>query len=46
MEEYEARQNLPLLKNPVYSPDSKEWLISHGKQNRKFLSIGGVLWIR
>ncbi|MFQ5741712.1 MAG: hypothetical protein ACE5JX_22160 [Acidobacteriota bacterium] len=34
MEEYEEQQNHPLLKNPVYSSDSEEWLASPDKQSR------------
>lgn len=31
MEEYEKGQNHPLVRDPVYSPDSAEWLASHGE---------------
>jgi uncharacterized protein YbjT (DUF2867 family) len=32
MEEYEKGQNHPLIHEPVYSPDSEEWLASHREE--------------
>ena len=34
MGKYEQQRDHPSIKNPVYSPDSEEWLASHDKETR------------
>ncbi len=33
MDQYEQQQNYPLIKNPMYSSDSDEWLASHDNRH-------------